>query len=77
MSEFMDYWKGYKQTNPGWSKLEAQDLVLIGWIGRNKEIEEFVARIQDMTSRLHKIEKEMLQLRLALTQQQAKGDLNG
>lgn len=66
MSSFDEYWEDYKQTNPSWQKLEAKDLVLIGWIGRNKEIDGFMADIQDMTSRLREIEKEMLRQRLEI-----------
>lgn len=71
MSDFNSYWEDYKITNPNWRNLDAQDLVLIGWIGRNKEIDEFLAQIQDMTSRLREIEKGMLLQRMEIAKLRA------
>lgn len=71
MSDFKTYWEDYKQTNPGYKLLDPQDLVLIGWIGRNAEIDEFAAQMHEMLASSRKIEKEVLQLRMEIARLRA------
>ena len=68
---FLEYWENYKQTNPGYRDFTLQDAALVGWIGRNAEIEHFVEQIQEMQARLRVIEKEMLRQRIELARRQA------